>query len=179
MNNTLNQKLNSLINIRKSFLERINNYSEEQLLFKINNNEWNILEVLDHVSLSEKLVIKLFKKYPPAETKYKVTLSSKLKNKALSLFYKSSKKVKMPMNTLAPRGNVSLGDLNQEMEDQFSSLQEYCENHPEEKMNYSVFKHPVSGGMTMENTVQFFEQHIIHHIHQLNKIEKDSNFPKK
>ena len=51
------------------------------------------------------------------------------------------------------------------------------EDFPDDKLKYSVFKHPVSGGMSMQHTVDFCNIHMVHHSHQLDRIEGHVNYP--
>lgn len=178
MNKDLKQSYQQFINTKRTFLGLIKEKTQEQQTFKPSEDEWNMLEVLEHILISEGGILGYFKKNPPAETEYKVGLKSKMAYALLAKLYKSSKKVKAPIKILNPKGDKSLKELLGQADKYNILLQSIIMDFPEEKLKYSVFKHPVSGAMTMQNTIDFFTNHILHHLHQLNRLEKHANYPK-
>lgn len=178
MNKELEQSYHQLIETKKAFLKRIKEKTVEQQAFKPDESSWSMVEVFEHILLSEGGILKYLKKRPPAETEYKVGLKSKIAYAAAAQFYKSSGKVKVPIKGLTPEGKRSLDDLIQESDENNAFIHSIIVDFPEEKLKYSVFKHPVSGAMTMQNTIKFFNNHIVHHVHQLNRLEKHAHYPK-
>lgn len=178
MNKELEQSYHQFIETKKAFLKRINEKTLEQQMFKPNEEGWNMVEIFEHILLSEGGILGYFKKRPPAETEYKVSLKSKVTYAVLSQFYKLPTKVKVPVKGLDPQGKTSLDKLIEQSDKNNDVIQSILVDFPSEKLKYSVFKHPVSGTMTMKNTIGFFTNHIVHHVHQLNRLEKHINYPK-
>lgn len=175
----LEQPYQQFLSTKKQFLDRINAASKEQQLFKPSEDSWSMVEVLEHILLSESGVLGFMKKYPPAQSAFKVNLKSRILYKLLAKLYKSGKKVKVPAKFLNPTGGKSLASLLEESQGNNEFLSGILKDFPEEKLKYSAFKHTVSGGMTIGNTIEFFENHIIHHSHQLDRLEKHPNYPRK
>jgi uncharacterized damage-inducible protein DinB len=178
MNKELEQSYHQLIETKQTFLKRIKEKTLEQQMFKPNEEGWNMVEIFEHILLSEGGILGYFKKRPPAETEYKVDLKSKVAYSVLSQFYKLPSKVKVPVKGLTPNGDTSLEKLIQQSDKNNDVIRAILVDFPSEKLKYSVFKHPVSGAMTMRNTIDFFTNHILHHVHQLNRLEKHANYPK-
>ncbi len=176
MNKKLEIKYNEFLSMKKRFMDRLEKNTLEQNQFKSSPTEWSPLEVLEHIQISENGILKFFQKYNPAESKHKPKGKDKVINFLLSKLYRSSYKVKVPVKGLDPTGKKSLEELKKESEITKEKLKQYLENLPDEKINYSVFKHPVSGGMTMESVVAFWTNHVLHHLHQLDRIEKEKGF---
>ncbi|MGK0388275.1 MAG: hypothetical protein ACI94Y_001003 [Maribacter sp.] len=179
MNKELEQSYHQLIETKQTFLKRIKEKTLEQQMFKPNEEGWNMVEIFEHIQLSEGGILGYFKKRPPAETEYKVDLKSKVAYSLLSQFYKLPSKVNVPVKGLTPKGNTPLENLIQQSDSNNDIIRVIIIDFPLEKLKYSVFKHPVSGAMTMQNTIDFFTNHILHHVHQLNRLEKHANYPKK
>lgn len=177
MNSGLKSSYERLIETKKKFIDRVNGKTIEQQNFKPSDSAWNMIEVMDHILVSESRILEYLKKNPPHETEYKVNLKSKLAYKALAVFYKSAGKVKMPIKGLGPLG-LEWDALLEKSSTNDIYLKTILDDFPNEKINHSVFKHPVSGAMTLENTIDFFTNHFLHHFHQLNRIEKHSDYPR-
>jgi len=178
MDNQLEKCFKELIDTKEKWNRRLSNKTVQQLNFKPGDKGWSMLEVYDHILISEEKILLLFEKRPPSETTYKVKKMDKFKNVLLSRLYKSAFRVNMPMDSLAPRGFDSLEELKNMSAGYDKQLKIVLDNFPSEKLKMSVFKHPVSGGMTMSNTIDFFNNHYKHHFHQLDRIEKHPDYPK-
>ena len=178
MNYKLEKSYQHFIETKKRFVDKNANKTAEQQSFKSSEDEWSMLEVMEHILISEGGILKLFEKYPPLESTYKMSLKSKATNFMLSKLYKSSKKVKLPMKSLAPKGNQPFGEMLQQSNGYNEAFLAHIKGFPDDKMKLSVFKHPVSGGMTMENTIDFLSDHIVHHLHQLDRIIAHHQYPK-
>lgn len=178
MHPALEKEFKRFQTVKKEFIDRIEQCSETQRTFKPSAGEWSLLEVFEHIQISEKGILAFFKKYPPHESKFKIKTKNKFYFFLLTLFFKSGKKVKMPAAGLAPTGQKNWEELKISSSKTQEELLEFLKGFPQEKLSYSVFKHPVSGGMNMESAVAFFANHVIHHTHQLKRIQKSTSFPK-
>ncbi len=152
------------------FLERLSEFSEEERTFKPSEKEWSMNEVLEHLLISETLILQRFEKNPPKESTYKIGISGKAKAMMMRQFMKSSRKVAAPLDTLAPMGGKNYEELSGAFLACSAGLKKYLDDFPQEKMKVSVFKHPIAGGLNMVGTLHFFHDHIIHHGHQVERI---------
>jgi hypothetical protein len=164
--------------VRETFFERIAALLPTQQAFRPDKEEWNHLQVMEHIVTSEATLLAFFNKYDPALTERKVGLKNKAANLALTQFYRSAKKVKMPAGLPTPTGEQSVEDMLRQAQEVMQGFTVFVEAFPENKINYSVFKHPVSGGMSMKATIEFLGNHILHHNHQLDRIAGHPDFPK-
>ncbi len=176
MNKKLEQAYQNWVATKTKFIQRLERMTPSQLIFQSDENEWSPLLVLDHIIVSENKVILRLQENSDQQKTEKVGIKSRLANAALAQFYKSGKKVKMPIKGLEPSGN-NLEHLKQTSNHNNESMHTMIQGFPEHKLRSSVFKHPVSGHMTMQHTIEFLENHILHHVHQLNRIERHANYP--
>ncbi len=177
MHKELDVPYKNFVKIKEQFVQRLKENTIDQNSFKPSNGEWSNLEVFEHIQIAEDGILDFFKRFPPSASQYQVKWLDKLKDFGLSKLYKSAYKVKVPIKSLDPKGNKKLEDLIKESNQAANELQSILIEFPIEKLNYSVFKHPVAGGMSMKAVIKFWENHVLHHNHQLDRIAANKNYP--
>lgn len=178
MNKQLAASYTEFEKVKEQFTQRIVDKTEEQRLFQPAEDAWSMLGVLEHIVIAEMGILGFLKKNPPSESTYKIGIKNKISYKLLVKFFQSSGKVKTPVKGLDPTGEKSLEELLVQTQKNSLAIKKILEDFPENKLKYSVFKHPIAGGMSMQHTVDFCKNHMIHHSHQLDRIEGHVNYPK-
>ncbi len=178
MNTILINHFEALETTTKKFLAIIKEHSPEQQQFRPSDQAWNMLDVAEHLLNSETGINSFFKKYPPAESTRSIQFSNRIKAWLIQLFLVLPTKVRAVARVHPSKEKKVLTELENKWQKQRQILKPILISFPKEKRNISVFKHPLSGPMNMENVVKFMDNHIKHHIFQLNRIRKHSNFPK-
>ncbi len=178
MNKALAKRFDELERQTDKFLSIVAAQTPEQQRFRPSEFEWSMLEVVEHLVTSEIGINKFFKKYTPDGSTRKMQLKNYLASWLVQVMLYLPIKFPAPPKLKPPQGNTSLEDWQVLWKSQRSIFNEMLENFPEDKLNYSVFKHPRSGAMDIKNTIDFMKNHVIHHIYQLRRIQKHKDFPK-
>lgn len=179
MENTIAKEWKKLNKAKAAFAKKIDGASAKQLSFKPTPEHWNTLEVIEHLLIVEEGILSFFKRYPPLQSTRIPTFSQKVKSWMINYVYKlPAIKVKAPVKSIEPKGGLSFAYLEEAWKNAHSALEDIANEQPKDRLKYSVFKHPVSGGMTMQQTIKFIGSHIDNHRHQVDRIQKEAHYPK-
>lgn len=130
-------------------------------------DKWNNLEVIEHLTISENGIASFFDKYPPAQSKYRTTLKGRLRAWLLKISLKSPLKFKVPLPALEPKGNLTPEELTARWDKARERLKAHLDAIPADMKDFTMFKHPFAGPLTMAQTLTFMGEHIRKHIKQL------------
>lgn len=84
--------------------------------------------------------------------------------------------LKLPLKFKAPKivssvpENISLDSLKSDYDKNTVSFKQLLQNFPNELMGKLIFKHPIVGLLTIEQTVGFLAEHYLHHERQMDKL---------
>lgn len=172
------RKIQELENLRSALLNEYDSYTHDQLLFSPGQGQWNLLQVLDHLIVSEKsssIYMKRqlsAKKYPPAPgfrsavryTFYKFALVLPFRYKAPEIMDSSTK-------------NPRLEVLKENWETIRKEIQAVIESTDDDLLTLGIYEHPRTGSMNMEQTLDFLKRHIQRHQKQIRRITGHERFP--
>jgi len=57
------------------------------------------------------------------------------------------------------------------------NLKRFIEALSPEKMGVAIFRHPFAGYLTITQTFKFLEEHLKHHVKQIERIQASDGFP--
>jgi len=163
-------KLNSDLSV---LLKKLEQYSDEQLNAKPSEEVWSVLQGLQHLMLVEEQILKYIKKkmsFNP--TLEKTNFSVKLRRFLLVCF------LRMPFKFKAPKG---VGEENfprvsslKEVAEKWGKLRKelaaFLEAQSENLRGKIVYRHPLSGPMTLKDLLDFYDVHFVRHRKQLEKV---------
>lgn len=168
----LERQLTDLEHRRQHFLGIIAQSTEAQRYHKPTPEAWCMVEVAQHLLLAEAQTLVFIQKYPPITPSLAQKIRAKLSYWGLVTFLKLPLKFRVP-----PRANISpltprrydevLSEWNQVRQ----QLYAYADSYTEDKRDLFVFKHPLAGKLTFEQTLTFFKEHINHHVLQLERLK--------
>lgn len=162
----------------KDMLQIIAKTSDAQRNFQPSPTSWSLLGVVEHLTIVESGILGFFKKYNPSDSKRKATFKVKFNNILTKLFFNLPIKIKAPLDSLHPKGEQGLTNLKDVWSVYRQELVQIVQTMPSDKANYTVFKHPIIGPMTMAQTLYFMTSHIRHHIKQMKRIQANADYPK-
>lgn len=166
--NKLVLKYIELSNLKGEILDKLKEYSPEQLNFKPSEKQWSISQVIEHIISSETGVNKYINyRLKDINEQPKVGLQNYIKSQVLNQKLKSEKKFKVPSVLSEPEMGSNYNQLKEKWDNSRMYLIKTVENFPKEKMNKAVFKHPRAGLLSMNQTMSFFINHLKHHIPQI------------
>ena len=164
--------------IKKDFENIINSESIQGQEYKPSPDAWNMLQVLQHIVISERMIVNYLLNKGLAKSKKPGGKMHILRSWFLRLMLKSPLKFKTPeVKGIEPDGNVKKEVLFQEWEKVRMELYSFLQQFPENKLNELIFRHPVVGWLTIISTLHFITDHIGHHQQQLSRIRKSNFFP--
>jgi hypothetical protein len=165
---------------RIQLFQQLETYTQEQVFFQPSPQAWSIVEVLHHLLLAEEGTYQYIeKKLKEISALRRVTLGAKLKSKVLKLALKSPLKFKVPLPALVPSREFSLEQLRENWGVLRQRLQAILEALTEADLEKALFRHPIGGVFTMQQTFSFLQEHFEHHDKQIKRIQADANFPAK
>ena len=170
MKERIKEKINRLNSETQQIYGLIEGLSEAQL--NDQSYGWSLIQVLSHLNKSETLSLVYMKKKMQAGEKMKE--ASKLNSFRMWLTnqaLKSKLKWSAPAYIRNP-DNETLDSVKTKWGETRQRISKYVEEFPEEWLNKLVYKHPMGGRQNLENAVDSFIYHQIHHLHQINRIKK-------
>ncbi len=166
---------------RKNLLDEIAKLSHTQQNFKPSSESWSILQVVNHLLYAETNVVKyMLKKMQGIATVEKAGVQAKLRSVMLNTFLKSPLKFKAPKAAMPVQEEVyiyeNLRKQWNETRAEFAKILDQLNPADAKKL---LFKHPLSGKFNIYQTMSFMQEHIAHHIRQIERIKSDARFPAK
>lgn len=163
-------KLNELNALIEDIFKGVENYSHEQLAAQPSENEWSILQIIEHLRVSEALSINYlnFKK-TQSDTYTKTGVKEKFNVFMLKKRMESPKKIKAPeVKGLSPKPDgLVLQEVIESWRTVRSQIKAYFEETDEESFSKNMYKQPVIGRINLFQMLQFFEYHIKRHQRQI------------
>lgn len=162
----------------KNLSATVDQFSETQLTFKISQQTWSILEVFEHLVLADEITrFGVMKGIEKKSVLKKKTLYTSFKSFLVNIILRLNIKIKAPTSRIIPTSQVNLKDLKEKIEISKLLWNQLLESYPNELLDFSVFKHPIAGPITLLHTLRFLPEHVNHHIHQIEKISRSDSFP--
>lgn len=175
MNSKILKNLNKAHQSKEKMLRILENTDSDQLIFAPDVQNWNMLQVAEHCKNIESSVLFMLNKYRDYPSK-PTGLKESINAFTLKLALNSGFKYKVPpIKNLIPEGKSSLQDIKREWKEVRSNLVVYLESFPDEKLNQTIFKHPSAGFLNIVNTVDFIHNHTVHHLKQIQRLNKAYN----
>lgn len=179
MNPELNTLWIRLEKLREQYQEAIAQATPAQQHYQPDQESWNMLQVMQHLVMSEKLSMNylISKNYTNARKPTGIT--AVIRSLGMRLLLRSPVKVKAPpIAGLEPFDELDAEKLMQEWQTVREAMYEYLRFFPEEKISFSIFRHPRAGWLNIRQALSFFEDHLLHHQYQLQRIRKTAGFPR-
>lgn len=160
---------------KASFLAFIETWSEDELRFAP-EGQWNSLQILEHLMLSEAGTLSyLLKKTQASPEELPDSDAEQDKNgTALNTALKSQAKFKAPPILGDPGAGRSLDVLAAEWLRLRKKWREFLEQLDPAYQHRQVFRHPMVGPLNLEQTLAFIGNHILHHRYQLERLKEES-----
>lgn len=159
----------------KKLISDLDKKPAEQLTQEPQPGAWSPLQVLYHLMLSEQLSLRYIKKklsYDPELPK--VDWKARLRTFVLDAYLKSPFKRKAPTNVNESNfpDDLSLVQIAKEWQATRQELRLYLEGLEPELFSRQVYKHPISGRMSLAAMLSFFDSHFDRHHKQIKRALK-------
>jgi uncharacterized damage-inducible protein DinB len=167
----LEQALNQLDISLDNMLEELAAYPEEVLYRKPEENAWSVVEVMQHVRMSER--------HSVAYVRHKVQSGSpvaasgwrqRLRLLSLQIFLRSPFKFKAPKVVNEDSFPEERFDkLVQGWKSERAALRELLTTLDEAWLHKELFRHPLAGRMSLNHMLTFFHEHFDRHREQIRR----------
>jgi len=164
----LDQKLVAL-------LHELKDYSDAKLNEQPKENAWSVLQIMQHVMKAEAGAIAYVqKKLSFDPTLEKAGARSSINSMLLNLTLSSPIKVKAPEQVSGENllAGLTFWDVAKQWKQQRIALNDYLKSLPADLYTKDVYKHPLTGKMTLASMLSFFNTHVDRHTSQIRKTLK-------
>jgi hypothetical protein len=171
MNQNLELLLQEFEEVKDTFTSLIESFSGDQRVAKPAEG-WSMLQVMEHIIWSETGTLEYMKRKTQAPwAEIEITSDEEHKKSTqLNGALKSDKRWKAPDVLPDPTGAQSLENMIVYWDNLRVEYSKFLESVDENYHNRLIFKHPFSGRLNLYQTMEFLNNHVLHHIHQLKRI---------
>jgi len=171
---------NRLEEQREKFLNLYRQQNTDQLQFRPEADSWNMLQVLRHIVTAESLSLAYInRKVSKADKLPEVDFMTKIRALLLKIALALPIKFKAPKIAEVKEEFPFYESTAEEWDKVRYELGELLKNADEEIFSKTIYKHPRAGYFTLKQTLDFMEDHIDHHLKQVDRIMKHPQFPDK
>lgn len=166
-------KFSKIETLKKSILNSVEEYSNNQLNYKPANDKWSLAQVISHLITSEQRSLAYIKKKILAGTENPDSgLYQKMKLILLKFALKLPVKYKAPYVVASVPDSASYENLVNDWNQVRNEMKDVLDGLPNEFFNKQLFKHPSIGKISILHFLEFLESHITHHILQINNLKE-------
>ena len=176
MRASLAAELDSLEQRRNALTRHLAEYPDAQLRLRPKPDSWSLLEVMEHLMLSEEASLDWV-----TRTRRGRVLQRRWYHGALALLIAraldSAMRVPWTGRRITPTGTSDLATLQRQWAEVAAGWQAYARSITGAAENALVFRHPIGVPMNAQETLVFLRRHFDHHMHQVRRIERSMGLP--
>lgn len=171
MRQSLQRRVRLLDEQRRSLFEELDELTDEQLHAHPISGKWSIAEIVEHIGLAER---DIFAGLPDPATLIPLRRSLRNRISLLAVFVvlRFGIPVEAPSETMLPRGNASLTELQESWEEVRDWLESYIAGASDEELRASVFRHPIAGPLAPADVLRLGYVHVERHRGQIRRLLK-------
>jgi hypothetical protein len=171
MSRSIESILNDLENVKSEFISLVTSFSQEQRAQKPIDG-WNMLQVMEHIIWSEQGTLEYMKRktQAPWADIERATDEEHKRSEQLNAALISEKQWKAPDVLPSPTGAQSFDNMLIYWENLRNDYEAFLANLDANYHHRLIFKHPFSGRLSLFQTLDFLNNHVVHHMHQIKRI---------
>lgn len=151
---------------------RVGGASTERRERRPTPTSWALVDVLEHCVLVEEGVTTALATDPIPEKPRQLGKGGKAPWWVIRLVLIANVRIKAPVERILPKRETTFPDLTARWERQRSTLQGWLEAQPTGVLSAPRFRHPLAGWLDVPQALTFISDHLIHHLAQLDRIER-------
>jgi len=173
MNERLESIFQNLEKQREKILNDVSKLDREGYQRSV-NGKWSIAQILTHILTSEKLSVGYMKKKSLAvDSLGNSGWIESLKYTLLRFSQRIPMRYKAPMVVVQHTPDaLSYEMLNHQWNESRMDLKKFLEKITDKNLLKKIYKHPVAGRLNVMQAILFFQDHIHHHLPQINRLLK-------
>ena len=173
MDSKIESEFNKLEKSRFQLFAKLDEKEEPELNYHPDKNKWSVIQVLNHLIITEQLSIKYINKKLTYRTNIKNTgLGAVIRFFVLKLMLQTPLRFKAPEIVSEAPDNGDFNYIKSQWDQTRKELRKLLDDLPEEFLNKNIFKHAIAGKMNIYQTLGFMEEHFKHHLKQIDRIAK-------
>ena len=177
----IRQQFDKLEEKKKKLMLLLASLPKDLYLKQPSSGKWSVAQAANHVFLSEKLSLAYLRKklsYPESIPRYHPKSWGGVW--LVKLVFMTNYKWKAPkaINMWEEQQVLSPDELNQKWTSLREELISFLEKHEPSFGKHLVYRHPYAGRMTMSQMLIFMNDHMGHHLQQINRILKENGYLK-
>jgi hypothetical protein len=175
MDATLSRMMEKLERQKSAVLSGPSTWPVERLQFRTDAAAWSTLDVFDHLLKTEASLVRTAQSN--LSKNRKVGIKEKIGGWMVSAMMRTPLRVKVPPTATAvlPGRAPDLSVIAPRWEKVRVEMADLVSRLTPEQLPAGLFRHPVSGWMTMPQALQFLSAHLRHHEYQLDRIRRASS----
>lgn len=163
--------------LRQQLLVDVQDLDEAQMAFRPAYDAWSIVQVLQHLMLVESAVLQYLEKKLQATTFPNAGFGAKIRSKLLNVALRTPVKVKAPQGLAQPVRAMTFWDVAKRWNDNRDALESMLGKLTENHLDSAIYKHLIAGYLNVFQMFDFIDNHLRHHIIQVNRIKAAKDFP--
>jgi len=163
------EKFKSLTTKRDALLQRLGSLAMDELNFKMDPDNWSIVEVVEHLVIVEDDLLHQISR-DQADSTLDNSLRSPEKYKTVIKVMERDIPVDVPDERAEPQGRLTLNQLLSQWEDIRQKLYEFLNGMNAENKDSLVYRHPFAGPLNISETLHFFDAHFDNHMRHIDRI---------
>lgn len=165
----IQEKFDSLKLKREALLEHLGSLSTDVTSFKAGSDKWSIVEVVEHLVIVEKDLLRQLSVNVPTST---LDIKSKIPQKHQTVIKVMERDiaVDVPDESMEPQGSLSLDELLNQWDDIRKKIQRTLSEMKSENKDNLVYQHPFGGPLDIVEALQFVDVHFDNHIRHIDRI---------
>ncbi len=177
MNTELNNRWTLLSKAKQTLLDELNSWPENRMQ-ETPAQGWSASQVLEHILTSETGTLGYMKKKSSSgwETLELTGEEHKERSNALNSRLASSLKIQAPSVLPEPTNQYTLIQLSSTWNKLRDEMESFIVSVDPTHYDKLVFRQPIVGMLNLLQTLEFLENHIHHHIPQLDRIRQELRF---
>lgn len=163
---------------KKILINLITSLSDEKYNQQPSSGSWSVAQAANHIFLSEQLSTAYIRKklsYPDTLLPFQIKSWGGVYLIKLVLWSGYKRKAPVNINMWDQQPILSQADLEQQWSKLRADMITLIEKHQEAFGSHMVYRHPFAGRMTMHQMLIFFNDHMAHHMKQINRIVSKIN----
>ncbi len=155
---------------KTDWLSKIERWPPGKLSHRPTSADWSVLEMLDHIVKTEVAIMAAARR--GLTNPHRIGITDKLRTAFIQKIFASDRRVKVPDSAreVLPDSNLRLEEIRERWRDSREELNRFVSRGNSELLSKGIFRHPVCGWMGMEQILNFFSVHLVHHGYQFNRI---------
>jgi hypothetical protein len=150
-------------------LDSLRRLNDDQLRKKPGPDNWSLLEIVQHLVLSEREVLQDLPE-PKELTARKRGFRARLAYAMVLAVLRWNIPAPVPSDAMVPDGNTSLSEMHHQWDENLGWLRAYLDSIGAEDLQDAVFNHPIVGPMTVAQTIHLAKLHFDVHLRQIKKL---------